>query len=59
MEGETEARRLVEPPDQNDEPWTEQKEGGDEPAHVFLLCSGIASGLARNDRAVKPRIPSK
>ena len=58
LEGEVETRRIHEPPDHKSEPWTEQKQGGDETAHVLLLCSGIASRLARNDPAVKPRIPS-
>jgi len=58
VEGEIEARRIHKPPDQNSEPRTEKKQGGDETAHGFLLCSGIASRLARNDPAAKPRIPS-
>jgi hypothetical protein len=52
--GELEARQIYEPPEQNSEPWTKQKQDGDETAHIFLLCSGIASRLAGNDPAVKP-----
>ena len=44
-EGELEAHRIYEPPDQNSEPWTEQEYSCDETARGFLL-------LAVHNRAV-------
>ena len=49
-----EARRIHEPPEYKKDPWAKHKQDGDETAHVFLLCSGSVSKLARNDPVVKP-----
>jgi len=56
VEGESEERRIQEPPDHKSDPRTGQKQDGDQTAHIPPLCGSLASRLARDDRAVKPRV---